>query len=111
MSRILFLLGCIPVRLLLVLTVFKLSPVHLKYFSIILFCIGFSFLYLFFTNSRLKAPEAGGETWWYNLRPIHAGFYLTAAVYAAKGQNIAGILLLCDVLFGTFAYLYKETKQ
>jgi hypothetical protein len=62
------------------------------------------------TNSRLNAREAGGKTWWHNLRPIHAGLYLIAAVYAVKGQNTAGIILLCDVLFGIFAYLYKKSN-
>lgn len=108
MSKALFLLGCIPVRLLLAYICYKMSPANLTHFSIILFMIGFSFVYLYLMNKRLDAPEASGETWWHNIRPIHGFFYLTASVYAFKGDNIASLFLLFDVIFGFSAYLYKQ---
>ncbi len=92
-STLAFLLGCIPLRSLLAYITYKLgsaSPVlsiesssetasifETSYsiirtlIIVILMGIGISFLILYFKNLRLDAPEAGGKTWWNNLRPIH----------------------------------------
>ena len=46
--------------------------------------------YLYFTNTRLNAPEGGGVTWWAKYRLIHAMLYITAAIYIAQGNDTAG---------------------
>lgn len=104
-SKILFLLGCIPVRILLAAFTYKLEEKYLPYLSVILFAVGASFIYLYITNSRLKAPEAGGETWWKNLRPIHGMFYLIAGLYALKKDRSAAVILVIDVVFGLGAFI------
>jgi hypothetical protein len=103
-SKTLFLLGCIPVRTLLTYLAYKIPNVHVLFLP--LFLIGVSFVYLYFFNKRLNAPEAGGKTWWKNLRPIHGLFYIIAAIYALKGNNnMTSLFLGLDVVLGLSAFL------
>ena len=107
-SKLLFLLGCIPVRLFLVYISTQIPADKLKYFGIPLFLIAISFLFLYFTNGRMNAPEAsGGVTWWSNLRIIHGLLYLAASVYSFQGKPQVWIPLLIDVIFGFFAFNFK----
>ena len=107
-SKLLFLLGCIPARLVLVYISTQIPADKLKYFGIPLFLIAISFLFLYFTNGRMNAPEAGsGVTWWSNLRIIHGLLYLAASVYAFQGKPQVWIPLLIDVIFGFFAFVLK----
>lgn len=99
-----FLLGCIPVRLLLVFLSTKIPKDLYFYFGLVLLTMSLGFLYLYFTNSRLNAPEAGGITWWSHLRLIHGLLYLAAAIYALQGKDIVWIPLLIDVIFGLSAF-------
>lgn len=102
----LFLFGCIPARLALCLIAYKLDKKYLPYLGIILGLIGISFLYLFFYNKRLEAPEAKGTTWWAHYRLIHGMLYLTAALYALRKERYVWIPLLIDVLFGLTMFSY-----
>ena len=107
-SKLLFLLGCIPARLVLVYISTQIPVDKLKYFGILLFLIAISFLFLYFTNGRMNAPEAsGGVTWWSNLRIIHGLLYLAASVYAFQEKPYVWIPLLIDVIFGFFAFTLK----
>jgi hypothetical protein len=100
-----FIFGCIPLRFLLAFLVYIISIDKLPYIGILLFAIGLSFVYLYLTDSRLDAPEAGGKTWWNAIRPIHGMLYITAAIYAFKQNRYAYVFLVFDVLFGLGAYL------
>jgi hypothetical protein len=104
-SKLLFLIGCIPVRLLLAGLTYKISEKYLPYLSGLFFAIGISFIYLYLSGSRLKAPEAGGETWWKNLRPIHGMLYITAGIYALKKSRAAALILITDVVLGLSAFI------
>lgn len=104
-SKLLFLFGCIPVRLLIAALTYKIDEKYLPYLAVVFLAIGISFIYLYLSNSRLKAPEAGGETWWKNLRPIHGMLYITAGIYALKKSRTAAILLVVDVIFGLAAFI------
>ena len=108
-NKLLFILGCIPTRLLLSIILLKIDPKYLPYMSIILSCIGIGFLYLYITDSRLNAPEANGTTWWNNFRPIHGVMYLLSAIYAFKKQNImASLILFIDTIIGTILFINKR---
>ena len=102
---LIFLLGCITMRLLLVYISTIIPSNKLKFFSIPLFIISLSFMYLYFTNGRLNAPEANGVTWWSNLRIIHGVLLLAAAIYALQKKKLVWVPLLIDVLFGLSAFL------
>jgi hypothetical protein len=102
----LFLLACIPLRIALVLLASSVNPEKLPYLGIVLLGISLSFFYLYFTNSRLRAPEALGFTWWKDLRIIHACLFLAASIMCFKKTNLAFIPLVVDVLFGLTAFVY-----
>lgn len=105
-SILLFLFACIPARLLL--AWYSTKVPNLTIFGLLLLLMALSFLYLYFTNSRLQAPEAGGATWWANYRLIIGLLYLAAAVYALQGKrDLVKYPLLIDVLFGLYIF-YKR---
>ena len=108
-SIALFLLACIPTRLLLVWGSTKVSKDYMKLFATLLLVMSLSFLYLYFTKSRQQAPEAGGVTWWANYRLIIGLLYLAAAIYAFQGrQDLVWIPLLIDVIFGLTIFTLKH---
>jgi hypothetical protein len=109
-SKLLFLFGCIPVRLGLVYLSTKIPHNLLVYFGIILLAISVSFAYLYFTNGRMDAPEAGGTTWWAKIRIIHAVLYLAAAIYAFQGSSLVWVPLLVDVIFGLIVFIFHQIK-
>lgn len=103
-----FLFACIPLRIILAILPLYLPEKMLLYLGLILLVIGTSFLYLYFNNLRLDAPEAGGITWWAKFRLIHGALYLTASHYAFTHQRIAWIPLTMDVILGFFLFLQKH---
>lgn len=103
--RFLFLVACIPTRILFAILPTILSATHLKYYGILLLTIGLGFHTLFWTNSRLNAPEGGGVTWWHNLRALHGTLYLMAGILAVKGNPKAWIPLAIDVVVGLVAHI------
>lgn len=107
-NKLYFLLLCIPTRLLLAFSAYKLNEKYLPTLSVLFYAIGFSFLYLYITNSRLNAPEANGETWWKNLRPIHGMMYITAGLYAMNKNRTSALIILIDTLIGLLAFLNKR---
>jgi hypothetical protein len=100
-----FLLGCIPIRIVFTLILKYVKNDYLPYLGIPLLLQSFGFLYLYFKNLRLNAPEAGGKTWWANLRLIHGALYLTAAIYAFQKKDISWVPLLIDVIVGLIFFL------
>jgi hypothetical protein len=71
-----------------------------KSFALVPLAIGIGLAYLYFTNTRLNAPEGGGTTWWAKYRLIHAMLYITAAIYILQGNDKAWVPLVIDVLIG-----------
>jgi len=107
-SIYLFLFGCIPVRILLSILPLYIDKKMLFYYGIALLIISLSFLYLYFTNQRLDAYEAGGNTWWAKFRIIHGLLYLCAAIYALQGLKIAWIPLSIDTFIGFVLFMNKH---
>ena len=103
-----FLLFCIPTRLIISLVPLFFNKKFLFYYGFLLGTIGFSFLYLYFMNQRLKAPEAGGVTWWANFRLIHGLLYICGSIYSLQGKKIASIPLLIDTFFGFTLFINKH---
>jgi len=103
-----FLLGCIPTRVIIALIPVYINTEWLRVYSILLFAIAFSFLFLFFFNLRQHAYEAGGITWWANYRIIHGLLYLTAAILAFQKNYLAWIPLALDVFIGLFLFIQKR---
>ena len=104
-----FLFGCISIRLL-----FSLLPLYINenllfYYGLIIGIIACSFLYLYFTDMRMNAFEAGGYTWWANFRLVHGLLYLCASIYLLQGQRIAWVPLFIDTLFGIALFIHLRT--
>ena len=107
-SKIYFLLGCIPLRILFVLVAKYIKIDDLKYlgYLALLPAIGFISIYLF--DLRKKGLETGGKRiWWNDIRVIHGLLYLGFAMYAIKNNKYAWIFLLIDVIFGLLAFIYN----
>ena len=71
-----------------------------KLFALLPLAIGIGMAYLYFTNTRLNAPEGGGTTWWAKYRLIHAMLYITAAIYIAQGNDTAWVPIVVDTILG-----------
>lgn len=104
---LLFLIGCIGMRSLLVYLAYTASPTLLRYYgyAALLPAIGFTMIYVF--GLRKTGPEVGGDKiWWNQLRPVHAAFYGAFAAAALTGKTWAWAFLLVDVIFGLGAWLF-----
>jgi hypothetical protein len=103
---LLFIVGCIGTRLLLVYIAKNINTKFLKYMGYLTLLPAFGFIYIYLTGTRQTGAEVfGGKIWWNNLRPIHALFYLLFSYNAINGNKNAWIYLLIDVLFGLTSFL------
>ena len=103
---LMFLLGCIGMRLAFVVIAKNINARYLKYlgYLTLLPAIGFMFIYL--TGSRKTGMETFGEKiWWNNLRPIHSILYFLFAYNAIIGNTNSWIYLLVDVIIGLTSFL------
>jgi hypothetical protein len=103
----LFLLGCIPTRLLFVYVAKTIQLDYLPILGYIALLIAAGFTYIYFTDSRKTGPETfGDKIWWNSLRPIHALLYYIFAYYAINKKRGGWIYLLYDVMIGLFSFLF-----
>ena len=103
---LLFLIGCIGSRLLLVYVAKNVGIQYLKYMGYLALLPAMGFTYIYLTGARKTGAEVfGDKIWWNNLRPIHALLYFTFAYNAIDGNKEAWIYLLIDVLFGLISFL------
>ena len=85
-KQLLFLLLCIPMRLLLAWYSKNYPSIYIGY---ILLAMSVSFLYLYFNNLRLNATESStGITWWAPYRLIHGLLYLAATIYTVSYTHL-----------------------
>lgn len=108
---LLFLLGCITTRLLLVYLNYNLEEKYLNYFGYLLLvpAIGFAIIYIF--GLRKYGRETFGQLiWWNKLRPIHSILYLISGILLIKKNRKAGIILLIDVIIGFTSWLIYRSR-
>lgn len=108
----LFLLGCIPVRLLYAYLA-KTYPKYLPYLGFASFIMGVSFLYLYLTNSRKTGAEVfGDKIWWNDFRPLHSLLHLSFAYLAIfnRSKN-AWKVLVADAIIGLLLFLQYHSGQ
>ena len=104
----LFICVCIPIRFAMVYFARKLPLDYLRYFGLIVLAMATGTLYLFFTNGRMNAAEAGGKTWWAPFRGIHGMLLLAAAIYLLRKKRNAMIPLLLDVIMGMVFFTFAR---
>ena len=109
---LLFLIGCIGSRSLLVIIAKNIQVKYLKYMGYLALLISFGFMYIFLTGSRETGAEVFGEKiWWNNLRPLHSLLYFLFAYNAIIGNRNAWIYLLIDVVIGLISFLIFHYKN
>lgn len=103
---ILFLLGCIGTRLLLVYIAKNIDVNLLKYMGYLLLLPAFGFIFIYLTGIRKTGDEVfGDKIWWNNLRPVHGILYLLFSYNAINGNKKSWIYLFIDVIFGLISFL------
>lgn len=105
---LLFLIGCIGVRLSLVYVAknYKDQKVVKNILLIFTLLVSVGFFFIYFTGIRKKGTETfGSDIWWNNLRPLHGFLYLLFAILLYQNKSYAWIVLLADVIIGLSAFL------
>ena len=103
-----FLLGCIPIRILLAAVPLYVDKTYLPYYGGILLLIAASFFVLYFNQMRLNAFEGGGKTWWADFRLLHGLLYLCAAIYSFQEKLVAWVPLMFDVMLGLALFIHHH---
>jgi hypothetical protein len=103
---LLFLIGCIGTRTLLVYLAKNVDKTNLKYMGYLSLLPAIGFFYLFLSGSRKTGAEVfGDKIWWTNLRPVHGLMYLLFSYNAINGNLNAWMYLLVDVIIGLISFL------
>ncbi len=103
---LLFLIGCIGTRSLLVYLAKTTNKTYLMCMGYLALLPAFGFFYLFLTGSRKTGTEVfGDKIWWNDLRPIHGILYYLFAYNAINGNSNAWKYLLVDVMVGLSSFL------
>ena len=106
---LLFLIGCIGTRSLLVYIAKTTDVKYLPYLGYLALLPAIGFMYIFLTGVRKTGAEVFGEKiWWNNLRPVHALLYLLFAYFAIQRNTQAWMILLVDVVFGLVNFLWHH---
>jgi len=103
---IMFLFGCVLIRLLLVMVAKNMHVKHLKYLGYMAIVPAVGFMYIYLSGSRKTGLETFGEKiWWNHLRPIHSILYFLFAYNAIIKNKQAWVFLAVDVIIGFFSFL------
>lgn len=106
---LLFLVGCIGVRLGIVYAAKTASSRALTYMSVPALAIGIGFLTIYVMGWRQTGIEVHGERiWWNTLRPVHALLWISFGVCALMKVRRAWVILLLDTLIGLVAFVLKR---
>jgi hypothetical protein len=108
---LLFLLGCIPVRLLITYIAFA-YPAWLPYMGALALIPAVAFTVIYICGWRKTGAEVfGGRIWWNSLRPVHAALYFAFAIAALRDSHHAWKFLFADVVMGLTAFLVFHRKS
>jgi hypothetical protein len=106
---LLFLIGCIGTRSLLVYIAKTTDVNYLPYLGYVALLPAAGFLYIFISGIRKTGAEVfGDKIWWNNLRPIHALIYTLFAYNAIHKSKNSWMFLLGDVIFGLINFLWHH---
>uniref|UniRef100_A0A6C0IW35 Uncharacterized protein n=1 Tax=viral metagenome TaxID=1070528 RepID=A0A6C0IW35_9ZZZZ len=103
---ILFILGCLGVRLLLVYVAKNINKKYLPYLGIIGLIPAIGFITIYLGNFRKTGLETFGQKiWWNNLRPIHSLLYFVFAYLAIFKHQDAWKPLFIDLIIGLNSFI------
>ena len=104
----LFILGCLPIRIIMAIIPLYINKAKLPYYGVFLLLLALGFLYLYFNNLRLNANEGGGITWWAEYRLLHGLLYLTASIYSFQEKIVAYVPLAMDIGLGLILFIFRH---
>lgn len=107
---ILFLIVCIPLRLYLAYLTIEVPTKWLPIYGMIFIIMSMSFGILYFTNSRLKAVEGGGNTWWASWRIVHASLLLVGGIMLIRKDRRAIVPLIIDPIIGIILFTMNRLQ-
>ena len=108
---LMFLIGCIGTRSLLVYIAKTTDAKYLPYLGYLALLPAIGFMYIFLTGVRKTGLEVFGEKiWWNNLRPVHALLYVLFAYFAIQRNTQAWMILLADVVLGLVSFLWHHSS-
>ena len=103
---LLFLIGCMGTRTLLVYIAKNINIDYLPILGYMALIPALGFTYIYITGSRQTGAEVFGEKiWWNNMRPIHSLIYFIFAYNAIQGNKQSWVYLMADVTIGLVAWL------
>tara|TARA_B110000971_G_scaffold114431_1_gene117390 strand:+ start:3676 stop:4113 length:438 start_codon:yes stop_codon:yes gene_type:complete len=103
---LLFLFGCMSLRIGFVYLAHRLSKKNLKYMGYLAIMPAIGFIYIYLTGIRATGAEVfGDKIWWNNLRPIHSVLYFIFAYMAINSLENSYLPLLIDVIIGFISFL------
>ena len=106
---LLFLVGCIGTRSLLVYIAKTVDINYLPYIGYLALLPAAGFLYIFISGVRKTGAEVfEDKIWWNDLRPVHALIYTLFAYNAINKNKNAWLFLLVDVIYGLFNFLWHH---
>lgn len=109
---LLFLVGCIGTRTLLVYIAKNAKTKYLQLLGYLALLPAIGFMYIYLSGSRKTGAEVFGEKiWWNDLRPLHSLLYFLFAYNAITGNKLAWIYLLLDVIIGLISFLFFHYRN
>ena len=109
---LLFLIGCIGIRLLFVVIAKSISKNIRKICALPALLVAIGFMYIWLFDARKTGPEVfGDKIWWNHLRPFHAAMYTTFAIMAFTSNEWAWVPLLIDALVGLGAFTHFHLNE
>lgn len=101
-----FLMGCIVVRIILVVLAATIPPTFLPIMGVFAVILVAGWLRIYLFAPRNTGPEVvGGKIWWNDLRPFHAAMWFWFAVLAFGKSQHAWVPLAVDVSVGLVGFL------
>jgi hypothetical protein len=101
--KLLFLFGCLPIRILYIYLAKKATLNRLFYLGIIAIIIGISFFYT--NNIGNTTGFFGGKAWWHPVRKLHGLLWVLFGILAIMKKKRAYIVLIIDVIVGIITFI------
>jgi hypothetical protein len=108
---LLFLLGCIPARLLITYVAKIANKTLLRLMGFVALVPVVVISYYAISGTRNNLGTFGEKIWWQLLRPLHVLLFLCFAYYAIIGNRCAYIYLLADTLISLVSFLYVHSSN
>ena len=107
---LLFIFGCILVRISFVLIAKNIDKDKLPILGTLAILPAVGFLFIFIGGYR-KQATFGQKVWWNDLRPVHALLYFTFVYLAFHKNEYSYIPLFLDVLIGFISFVFYHYQN